>query len=119
MKGSGAQSDLELKNFLKSLPSLGNTPEGNAMAATTLKGLQENKVLAAEIASKALNGEITRPEADKQLRNLPDPMTNFREFMKTRGSGAAGKPTAEGQTATNPQTGEKIMLKGGQWVPVK
>jgi hypothetical protein len=25
----------------------------------------------------------------------------------------------EGMTATNPKTGEKIMLKGGQWVPVK
>lgn len=84
VKGSGAQSDLELKNFLKSLPSLGNTPEGNALAAATIKGLQENKILAAEIASKALSGEISRPEAEKQLRNLPDPMTNYREFMKGR-----------------------------------
>lgn len=25
---------------------------------------------------------------------------------------------AEGQTATNPQTGERVVLRGGQWVPV-
>lgn len=25
---------------------------------------------------------------------------------------------AEGQTATNPQTGERIIMRGGQWVPV-
>ena len=23
----------------------------------------------------------------------------------------------DGQTATNPQTGEKVVLRGGQWVP--
>src|SRR5690606_25031998 len=25
---------------------------------------------------------------------------------------------AEGQTATNPQTGERVVLRGGQWVPL-
>lgn len=86
VKGSGAQSDFELKNFLKSLPSLGNTEEGNQIAASVMNGLQQNKVLAAEIGSKALNGEITRGEADKQLRNLPDPMQPYRDFQKTRGT---------------------------------
>lgn len=84
IKGSGAQSDFELKNFLKSLPSLGNTPEGNAISAATMKGLQENKIRAAEIGSKALNGEITRPVAEKMLRELPDPMDGYREFMKNK-----------------------------------
>jgi len=104
--GSGAQSDYELKNFVKSLPSLGNTPDGNAMAAATLKGLQENKVLAAEIASKALNGEITRPEAEKQLRNLPDPMTNYREFMKNR------KPAETKATTVDPAALEEAKRRG-------
>lgn len=32
----------------------------------------------------------------------------------------AGASTAsEGQTATNPQTGEKLMFRGGQWVPAQ
>ena len=90
VKGSGAQSDLELKNFLKSLPSLGNTPEGNNIASSVLTGLQENKIRAAEIGSKALTGEITRSDAEKKLRELPDPMTGYREYMKAN----RGAPTA-------------------------
>ena len=89
--GSGAQSDFELKNFLKSLPALGNTPEGNAISAATMKGLQENKIRASEIGSKALNGEITRPQAEKMLRELPDPMENFRAYEKANKAKAAPK----------------------------
>ena len=92
--GSGAQSDFELKNFLKSLPSLGNTPEGNAIGSATLKGLQENKIRASEIASKALNGEISRPQAEKMLRELPDPMENFRAYQKANKSSAASPDKA-------------------------
>jgi spore germination cell wall hydrolase CwlJ-like protein len=101
VKGSGAQSDFELKNFLKSLPSLGNTPEGNNIAASVLQGLQQNKVLAAEIGSKALNGEITRADADNQLRDLPDPMIPYREYQKTRGGAPAqgsARKTSSGVT---------------------
>jgi hypothetical protein len=97
VKGSGAQSDMELKNFLKSLPTLGNTPEGNAIASEVMKGLQQNKILAAEIGAKALNGEITRSVAEKALRELPDPMENYRKFMKARGTPAmpAGGPSVD------------------------
>jgi hypothetical protein len=95
VKGSGAQSDLELKNFLKSLPSLGNTPEGNNIASSVLTGLQENKIRAAEIGSRAMTKEISRSEAEKQLRELPDPMASYREYMKTN----RGAPTAAGTKA--------------------
>lgn len=111
VKGSGAQSDLELKNFLKSLPSLGNTPEGNALAGATIKGLQENKVRAAEIASKALNGEITRPEADKQLRELPDPMTNYREFMKARKNTSSAAKATEIDPAALEEAKRRGLIK--------
>lgn len=122
--GSGAQSDFELKNFLKSLPTLGNTPEGNAIAAATMKGLQENKIRASEIGSKALNGEITRPQAEKMLRELPDPMEGYRAYTKSKPTSAkpaeapkAGSVT-EGATATNPKTGERMIFEGGQWKPL-
>lgn len=82
VKGSGAQSDFELKNFLKSIPSLGNTPEGNEIVSKTLEGLAQNKIAAAEIASKALNREITPAQADKMIQNLPDHMTEYRDFLK-------------------------------------
>jgi hypothetical protein len=54
----------------------------------------------------------------------------FAEFVKSRGisgaaerKGAAGAAPAaggyqDGDTATNPQTGEKLMYRGGQWVPL-
>lgn len=118
--GSGAQSDYELKNFLKSLPSLGNTPEGNAIASSVLKGLQDNKIRASDIASRALSGEIKREEAEKQLRELPDPMEGYRKFTKAGGgtpSPAKSSVPTEGQTATNPTTGEKVILRGGRWMP--
>lgn len=85
--GSGAQSDFELKNFLKSLPSLANTAEGNAIVTRVMGGLQQNKIAAAEIASRALAREITPAQADKMLRDLPDPMEEYRAFIKNSGSG--------------------------------
>jgi len=87
VKGAGAQSDFELRNFLKSIPSLGNTPEGNEIVARTLQGLQQNKIKAAEIASRALSGEISRPEAERLIRELPDPMQGWRNMNKASGTG--------------------------------
>ena len=113
VKGSGAQSDLELKNFLKSLPSLGNTPEGNEIASSVLTGLQENKIRAAEIGSKAMTKEISRSEAEKQLRDLPDPMGNYREYMKAnRGSPtAAGSKPAPDRAAIEQEMRRRGLLK--------
>jgi hypothetical protein len=82
VKGSGAQSDRELANFLESLPSLGNTPGGNEIISRALEGLSGNKLKASEIGANALNGVITRAEADKQLREMPDPMKEWREANK-------------------------------------
>lgn len=87
VKGSGAQSDYELKNFLKSLPALGNTEAGNALAGRVMEGIYQNKLKAAEISSAALNGEMTRKEADKQLRELPDPMEEYRQYKATEKKG--------------------------------
>jgi hypothetical protein len=83
VKGTGAQSDFELRNFIKQMPSIGNTPEGNALIDKTMQGFVQNKMTAAEIGSMALNGEITRKDADKRLRELPDPMAEWREHQKT------------------------------------
>lgn len=93
VKGAGAQSDFELRGFLKSLPSLGNQPGGNEIIANTLSGLYQNKVAAAEIGAKALNGDITRAQAEKQLRELPDPMQGYRDFAKKSKDTAAQTTT--------------------------
>lgn len=104
VKGSGAQSDYELKNFLKSLPSLGNTPEGNEIATKTMEGLYQNKLAAAEIGSKALAREITPAQADKMLRELPDHMEGYREYLKKTEAGK--KPATGGVRRFNPATGK-------------
>jgi hypothetical protein len=83
VKGTGAQSDFELRNFFKQFPSIGNTPEGNAIIDKTMQGFVQNKIAASEIASKAVNKEISRTEAEKMIRSLPDPMKEWREFQKT------------------------------------
>ncbi len=111
--GSGAQSDFELKNFLKSLPTLGNTPEGNAIASTVMQGLYENKVRAARIGADALNEKITREEAEKQLRELPDPLEAYRDYMKkNRGAATAtGAPPAGVDPAALEEAKRRGLIK--------
>lgn len=77
--GSGATSDYEMRQFLEALPGLGKTQGGNEMIQTTLQALQDHKEGAAEIASKAMNKELTPREADKMLRELPDPLTAWKK----------------------------------------
>ncbi len=96
VKGTGSQSDFELRNFLKQMPAIGNTPEGNALIDKTMQGFVQNKLSASEIGSLALNGEITRKEADKRLRELPDPMAEWREFNKKTKAAAEAPPPPAG-----------------------
>ncbi len=77
--GSGATSDYEMRQFLEALPGLGKTQGGNEMISTTLQALQDHKESAAEIASRAMNKELTPREADKMLRELPDPLTAWKK----------------------------------------
>lgn len=111
VKGSGAQSDLELKNFLKSLPSLGNTPGGNELISKTMEGLAANKAKAAEIGSMALNKEITRKEAEKQLRELPDPMQGWRDAQKAAKPAAAPEAAVPDRAAIEAEMKRRGLLK--------
>jgi hypothetical protein len=89
--GSGATSDFEMRNFLEALPGLGKTPEGNATIAKVFGAIQEQKLAAADIASKVLNKEITRSAGEKMLRDLPDPLALW---QKNKGTSAVAKPDA-------------------------
>jgi hypothetical protein len=88
--GSGASSDFDAKQFLKSLPSLGNSPEGNVIVQQTFTAIQQAKMQAAEIASMALSGQITWQEADKQIAAIGDPFTAFNEYRKKSEGGDKG-----------------------------
>jgi hypothetical protein len=87
--GSGATSDFDASQFLKSIPSLGNTPEGNELIGATMNAVGSNKIKAAEIANKVMRKEITWQEGDQQIAALPDPFTAFREYKAA--SDKAGK----------------------------
>jgi hypothetical protein len=98
--GAGSSSDTDVRMYLNALPALRNMPEGNTLIANTMKGVAQNKMQAAEIAALAQSGEITWQEAEKQIRALPNPYENFKEFMREsqRDQKAAAK---EGRTSTN------------------
>jgi hypothetical protein len=81
--GSGSTSDYEGRMFKNSLPKLINTPEGNVIIESTLAGLAQYKLDRAAIAEKALSGELDRGTALKQMREMPNPYANFKEFAKT------------------------------------
>jgi hypothetical protein len=81
--GSGASSDLDVKMFKNSLPKLINTPEGNAIIETTLAGAAQYKLERAAIADRVQAGELTAKDALKQMRELPNPYENFKNFAKT------------------------------------
>ena len=91
--GSGSSSDRDVSMFLQSLPNLRNLPEGNTIIANTMKSVAQNKINAADIASKAQRGDITWQEADKQIRALPNPYELFKDFQK---GSAAGNKTSSG-----------------------
>jgi len=80
--GVGAMSDFELRQFLKALPSLGKTPEGNELLTNTLESVAQHRIAAADIASAALSGDIDPDEAERQIRALPDPWTLWKQNKK-------------------------------------
>jgi hypothetical protein len=92
--GSGATSDFEMRSFLEALPGLGKSPGGNEIISKTLEGIAQHKIAAAEIARKAMAGEIKPAEAEKQLRALPDPLTLWKQQGKTLTAPKAETPPA-------------------------
>jgi hypothetical protein len=97
--GSGSSSDSDVRMFLNALPSLGKTPEGNAILTQTFQSVADQKVKAAEIASQAFSpndspDHISWQEADKRIRALGDPYSAFKK--------ATGKSYAPRDAATAP-----------------
>lgn len=101
--GSGASSDFDARQFLSSLPSLGRTPEGNQIIMQTLSAMQQHKIAAAEIAGRALSGDITWQAADKEIAALGDPFTAFNEYGKQ--ASGEGKPVDPKYEAPEPPEG--------------
>jgi hypothetical protein len=76
--GSGEMSNADLDLFKKSVPSLINQPGGNQIIVDTLRAINEYDLAASIIAGQALDLEITPAEARKRLRELPNPLADFK-----------------------------------------
>ena len=79
--GAGASSDFDARQFLNSLPKLGNDPVGNQIINDTFEALGAHKQAAAEIAAMAQRREIKWTEAEAKIRALPDPYKKFKELQ--------------------------------------
>lgn len=84
--GSGSMSDRDVELFTRSLPSLWNTPEGNTKILNVMKGLAQYKQAQGEIADQVILGEKSRQEARRALRDLPNPLAEFRDFKPSQAS---------------------------------
>lgn len=99
--GSGSMSDRDVELFSRSLPSLWNAPGGNQKIIGVMRGLTEYKTSQGEIADQVLAGEMTRQEARRALRALPNPLAD----LKPIGSGTkAEKTPAENPLPPQPQS---------------
>lgn len=96
--GSGSSSDTDVRMFLQGLPNIANQPGGNDIINATFSALQQHKIAAAELASKAFlpkeAGGITWQEAESQIRKLPNPYEGFNTFRKKLESGGTGQQPA-------------------------
>lgn len=116
--GSGTMSDGDIAMFRNSLPRVINQPGGNALIMQTLRGITDYQMKQGEIADQVADRTITPAEGRKRLRELPNPLSDYRESVK----GFKTAPAANGsgvQRAVNPTTGEVLELRDGQWVKVK
>jgi GH24 family phage-related lysozyme (muramidase) len=75
--GSGSMSDRDVELFKSSLPSLWNQPGGNAIITKTMRGLAQYKQQQGEIAQAVQMGEMSRQDATKALKALPNPLADF------------------------------------------
>ena len=114
LPGAGASSDFDARQFLKSLPGLGKSPEGNKLISDTFRGIQDRKIMAADIAQKALRNEITWQEADAQIASLGDPFSAFKAWQERDKSGAVPKQPAE-SAITRTVGGKTYVLIDGAW----
>lgn len=121
----GALSDSD-REFLKSMvASLGNSPEANQKIVDYYMALQEKNIDLDALRQNyiAKNGRLDdgfRAQMADYLRQrgLGTMPTGSTDANPTSPSATVEQATVP-KTATNPQTGEKLILQNGQWVPAQ
>jgi len=116
-------TNLDLQVFLRRFPDLMMTPDGRKAIFETMRDYKEAK----KIYNQALKNEIklTKGKADPyELDEIVEEkiaprLNKIQERIRHRGFGIQStqeeREGIEEQTATNPKTGEKMILRGGEW----
>lgn len=92
--GSGPMSDADLALFKQSLPRIINTPEGNNLILDTMTGISQYQMQMGDIADRVANREITAAQGRELIKNLKNPLEDFRKSSKDIGTG--GNRTSSG-----------------------
>lgn len=111
----------------RALPSLQNSPQGNKLIIEIMRAgaKRDLEIGQAWRAWSREKGDSLASVRDFQAERLPQIterdivaplLEGWQEVNPTAAPGGGGAPP---QTATNPQTGEKLMLRDGQWVPMR
>ncbi len=80
--GSGTMSDGDILMFRNSLPRVINQPGGNGLIIQTIRGINEYQMKQGEIADAVSDRSITPAEGRKRLRELPNPLSTYRDAVK-------------------------------------
>jgi hypothetical protein len=132
MEGSGAQSDADLENAIRSLPSLSNNPAANRMIANMLVQKANINIEMGKIVDAVRTGTIDQRAGAQQMQELlarrldvpPDLQKMFDDQKAAdnaagnpAGGGGSGDPAVltlkAGDTYTDKETGKKFVYKGG------
>jgi hypothetical protein len=103
--GSGSMSDRDVELFTRALPSLWNSSGGNEKILGVMRGLAQYKQAQGEIADQVMMGELSRQEARKALRAIPNPLADLFE-EDTQGGNKIPAPSTSKRLKFNTATGE-------------
>ena len=96
---SGTITEGDMRGFALSVPSLINQPGGNKIIIDTIRAINEYDVAASIISGRALDGELTPAQARQALRDLPNPLAEFKA------------PKAVPTTATQPVVIDGVTIQ--------
>lgn len=127
--GTGPMTDKDFENFLRQVPSLMNTPQGNQLIMDRIEAIADYDEARGRIVGQLNDPNFPGSVADiqRQIYDLPNPLGGITNEMGGQATGSPmqgnGSPVSnenlEGRTATNPRTGERVVFEGGKWRPVQ
>ncbi len=119
MLAKGGGTDAQLFNNMKSVPGSHNSKEGaEALLKMVVQVADQQQALRQATAGARTAPEYEAVRNDFYAKNpIVNPLTGnpIQQDLQKAGSQTQGFE----KTATNPQTGEKVGLRNGQWVPIK